>query len=49
MCWLRHISGVCDEQMNSIKHAIEQTVISRVYMYAMFPNGEVDISRDAWV
>ncbi|XP_065209586.1 receptor-mediated endocytosis protein 6 homolog isoform X2 [Planococcus citri] len=38
--------GVNEQQLESIKVAIERSVISRVYMYAMFPNGDGDISRD---
>ena len=34
------------EQLEAIKTAIERSVISRVYMYAMFPNGDGDINRD---
>lgn len=38
--------GVNEQQLESIKVAIERSVISRVYMYAMFPNGDGDIFRD---
>lgn len=41
--------GVSEQQLESIKVAIERSVISRVYMYAMFPNGDGDISRDEYV
>lgn len=41
--------GVSDQQLEAIKAAIERSVISRVYMYAMFPNGDGDISRDEYV
>lgn len=38
--------GVSVQQLEAIKLAVERSVISRVYMYAMFPNSDGDISRD---
>ncbi|XP_034234553.1 GTPase-activating protein and VPS9 domain-containing protein 1 [Thrips palmi] len=39
-------SGVSQEQLLQARTAIEQVIISRVYPYALYPNGEGDMSRD---
>lgn len=43
------IQGISAQQLEAIKVAIERSIISRVYMYAMFPNGDGDVSRDEYV
>ncbi|RZF46932.1 hypothetical protein LSTR_LSTR011763 [Laodelphax striatellus] len=35
-----------DAQLEMARTAIERAVVSRVYIYAMFPNGDGDVSRD---
>lgn len=35
-----------ESQLMQARTAVERAVISRVYTYAMYPNGDVDISRD---
>ncbi|XP_075226485.1 GTPase activating protein and VPS9 domains 1 isoform X2 [Lycorma delicatula] len=35
-----------ESQLTMARTAIERSVISRVYIYAMYPNGDGDISRD---
>ncbi|XP_052119444.1 receptor-mediated endocytosis protein 6 homolog isoform X1 [Frankliniella occidentalis] len=39
-------SGVNKEQLDQARTAIEQAIISRVYPYALYPNGEGDMLRD---
>ncbi|KAK3920325.1 Receptor-mediated endocytosis protein 6-like protein [Frankliniella fusca] len=39
-------SGVNKDQLLQARTAIEQAIISRVYPYALYPNGEGDMSRD---
>lgn len=38
--------GASESQLTQARLAVERAVISRVYMYAMYPNGDGDISRD---
>lgn len=38
--------GVSQEQLQQARSAIEQIIISKVYLYALYPNGEGDMSRD---
>ncbi len=35
-----------EEQMSLARLAVERAVTSQVYMHAMYPNGEADVSRD---
>ncbi|XP_054272396.1 receptor-mediated endocytosis protein 6 homolog [Macrosteles quadrilineatus] len=35
-----------ESQLNQGRLAVERAVISRVYVYAMYPNGDGDVSRD---
>lgn len=42
-------AGVTEQQLEQARTSIERIVISRVYFYAMYPNGDGDISRDQYV
>jgi len=44
-CW----SVASDSQTEEAKLYIERYIMSRIYMQAMFPNGDADVLRDQYV
>jgi len=44
--WLCVFAVASDSQREEAKLYIERYVMSRIYMQAMFPNGEADVMRD---
>lgn len=39
-------SAASQLQLEQARNAIEHTVMSRVYLHALYPNGDADIYRD---
>lgn len=40
------VTVASDAQLEVARQAVEQAVIGRVYLHALYPNGEGDVSRD---
>ena len=34
-------------QLSKAESSLEQTIVSRIYLHALYPNGEADLHRDA--
>jgi len=45
MCW----AAASESQRDEAKLYVERYVMSRIYMQAMFPNGDADVMRDQLV
>lgn len=43
------LTAASEGQLDQARTAVERAVISRVYTYAMYPNGDGDINRDQLV
>ena len=43
------ILAASESQLLEARTAVERSVISRVYLTAMYPNGDGDVSRDQYV
>nr|CAD7264924.1 unnamed protein product [Timema shepardi] len=37
-----------EQQLEQARTAVERAVVSRVYLHALYPNGDGDMSRDQW-
>ena len=40
------LADISKEQLSSAESALEQSVMSHIYDFALYPNGDMDISRD---
>lgn len=43
---LTRVSDISEEQLSSAESALEQSVMSHIYDFALYPNGDVDLNRD---
>ena len=44
--WLLFHLGSTTEQLNLAQQSLERSVMSHVYIHALYPNGDGDVSRD---
>lgn len=39
-------TGSTNDQLNAARLALERVVMSHIYIHALYPNGDGDVSRD---